>query len=83
MVESESNCDFYHRLIGDFPHDPLSINGKTYPDYLALNKGYCWVTGNQLSYDFIKAVALKYKIGISLIEKFKININAEQTKIKV
>ncbi|AGO49238.1 hypothetical protein Phi18:4_gp12 [Cellulophaga phage phi18:4] len=70
-VDAVSSCDSYTRYIGTASHDPLSINGKTYPHFIALNRGYDWGTGLPLSFRTICAIAANYKIDISLLEQFK------------
>ncbi len=70
-VPYDSSCNRYMRETRTASHSPLSINGKTYPHYLALTKGVDWVTGQMLPYKKIEAIAKIYKIDLELIKQFK------------
>jgi len=64
-------CRFWtEREFPELVVHPLTINGKTHWDFVALNKGYCVLTGLKLAFYTIASVADKYNIPHSYIEKF-------------
>ncbi|MGX1930212.1 hypothetical protein [Flagellimonas sp. 2504JD4-2] len=72
--ESTGFCSWFKgKTIKPTVYNPWSRNGKSFAEWSALKKGVDCMTGNPMEYWEIKAIAGKYGIPSTDIEKFKNN----------